>query len=281
MIVAEALAKSKNTIDQISSSSVLDAEVILSYVLKQNRSWLIANPEFKLTILQLIKLYWFINRRRKLMPIAYLTHNREFFGRNFFINKFVLVPRPESETIIEVVLETLSKETIDKIIEVGTGSGCLAVTLALETNNIPIVATDISFKALGVAKKNARLHKVSNKINFIKGNLLKPVLLDISSSTMIIANLPYLKTAELTTALKREPKLALDGGTDGMKYYNELLNQVANLNIKAKPKYLILELHEPTAIFVQKLITKYFPHASLYVINDLAGKPRVLKALLI
>lgn len=278
MRIGSALKKAADKLMGKSNSALLDSEVILSYILNKQRSWLAANYEKNLSLWQLCRFNMMVKKRKNGTPIAYLTGHKEFFGRNFIVNKHVLIPRPETELLIEEALVLLQHhESINNIIDVGTGSGCVAITLALETNR-NITATDVSYDALLVAKKNAANHKVSKKINFLKGSLLDPFIANntsIISNGLIISNLPYIKTNELTRGLKYEPALALDGGEDGLSLYNKLLNEIAALPKNKMPSWLLLELHPPTALKVKKIIEQYLPNVKVVIKNDLANLPRI------
>lgn len=278
MRIGSALKKAADELMGKSNSALLDSEVILSYILNKQRSWLVANYEKNLSLWQLCRFNMMVKKRKNGTPIAYLTGHKEFFGRNFIVNKHVLIPRPETELLIEEALVLLQHhESINNIIDVGTGSGCVAITLALETNR-NITATDVSYDALLVAKKNAANHKASQKINFLKGSLLDHFIANntsIISNGLIISNLPYIKTNELTRGLKYEPALALDGGEDGLSLYNKLLNEIAALPTNKMPSWLLLELHPPTALKVKKIIEQYLPNVKVVIKNDLANLPRI------
>ncbi|MCX6786082.1 MAG: peptide chain release factor N(5)-glutamine methyltransferase [Candidatus Komeilibacteria bacterium] len=206
-------------------SAQLDAEILLSLTLKQNKEFLYAKPEFKLNLLQKIRFFYFTNKRLKNWPIAYLTHHKEFYGYNFYVNKHVLTPRPETEGIIDLAIEEIKKcymlhATCYTICDIGTGSGCIIITLISELqknnynlDNFKFYATDISGAALRVAKKNARLQQVEKHIEFLHGDLLKP--LQAKTIDLILANLPYLELTDLNEpSIKKEPKLALLGNYD-------------------------------------------------------------------
>ena len=267
MTIEQAL---KNAIKKLQTkkitSAALDAEVLLSFVLKKPKEYLYTYPEKKLTKPQLKKFNQLVACRARLKPVAYLTGQKEFYGLSFFVSKNVLIPRPESELIIGEVLKFFKSEICNlkseiHICDVGAGSGCLAVALAKQLSlspggrgtksegEIKIYATDISAKALTVARKNARLHNV--KIAFLKGNLLIP--LKSINPEIIIANLPYLtKKQTKNKNLKYEPKTALDGGKDGLKFYKKLFQQINKFNLT--PKLIIIEIDPAQAVKIKKII---------------------------
>ena len=170
------------------NSAHLDAELLLSFTIKKSREYILAHPEKSLTKNQTNKFQNLITQRAKNIPIAYLTNSKEFYGRTFYVDERVLVPRPETEQIIDITKRILrnpiplkgigfpNKRTI--IADIGTGSGCIITTMAceLKNKNIKYFAIDISKDALAVARKNARLHGVDKKIKFLQGNLLEPFL---------------------------------------------------------------------------------------------------------
>ena len=269
----------------------LEAEILLSHILKKNREFLFTHPEKELTAGQVKNYKKLIVRRSAGEPIAYLTGQKEFYDLNFFVNKNVLIPRPETELMVEEAVNRIS-HSIGHItlIDVGTGSGCIIITLAkilkskLPITNYQLLAIDISKPTLAVAKKNAKLHKVDKKIKFIHGNLLKPILkncrLPIADCRLIIlANLPYLTPFQIKSSLtiKYEPKKALDGGRNGLKYYKELFEQVKRLaKLKAVPISLFCEIDPGQVKKIKKLAQSELPKAKIQIVKDLAGRNRLV-----
>jgi len=274
-------------------SAHLDAELLLSFILSsqggqaKSREYILAHPEKKLTKKQIIKFNDLIKQRSKHVPVAYLIKEKEFYGRTFYVDERVLVPRPETEMIIADCRLQIADCRLNNIaiIDIGTGSGCIVITLAKELQNLKpkiknkkFLATDISKDALTVARKNARLHKVDKKIKFLHGNLLKPVykLLPANCKLIITANLPYLTPVQIknSPSIKHEPKLALMAGKDGLKYYRELAKQVKKL-IKINPKLNIAILCEinPKQLRGMKKIFSFAEEITIK--KDLAGLDRV------
>jgi len=254
----------------------LDAEVLLSYVLKKPREFLHTYPEKELTTEQLNNLITLMRRRVKGEPVAYLTKNKEFFGLDFYVDKRVLIPRPETEILVEETIKVVSNKQSAishkplAICDIGTGSGCIAIALAKHLPKAKIIATDISKDALTVAKKNARLLDVSDKIKFLEGHLLEPVKnLEVN---IIVANLPYLTKKE---ALKHEPILALVGGKKGLSLYNELFHQIKKY--KFTDSVVIIEFAPHQKIGLRKYIKKLYPHSIIEIKKDLANRFRILK----
>ena len=160
----------------------LDAEILLAHVIQKSREFLFANPEFEINFWQKIQFDKFVKQRQKNISVAYLIGHKEFFGLDFLVNKNVLVPRPDTELMVKTALEHLNTSSPNHILllDVGTGSGCIPISVikTLKHKNIKTIAVDISTKALGIAKKNAKKYNV--EIKFLHGNLLEPVIKNIS-----------------------------------------------------------------------------------------------------
>jgi len=280
-----------------SDSARLDAELLLALVLKKGREFFYAHPEQELTAGQEKKFQALVGRRSKGEPVAYIVNKKEFFGRDFYVDKNVLIPRPETEVLVEEALEQvpLLQSSLAAIIDVGTGSGCVAVSLS---KNLPaaskakIYALDASAQALAVARRNARRHGVSSKIKFLKGNLLEPLTNDqcpaclagrrTPNAPMIItANLPYIPAKQyacLPKGIKRyEPRNALLAGADGLKYYRELLRQIKkNPALNQAVKFIILEIDPSQTAKIKALAKKHWPRAAAEIKKDLAGLNRAV-----
>lgn len=234
MNIANWLEKAKTKVPN------LDAELILLNILREkDRTYLISHDTRDLTEVEEEKANYFLNERAKNKPLAYIINSKEFYGRNFYVDENVLIPRPETEDIIDVVKNILAQNKIDYpiIYDVGTGSGCIAITLKLELPNAKVVAIDNSEKALEVAKKNSdTLH---SEIILNKSDLLNNT--PDNNIDIVVANLPYVdKTWDWLDfeSLHYEPLSALYSSNDGLALIYELINQVS-----ARPdiKHLILE----------------------------------------
>ena len=207
-----------------------EAEIILADLLGKDRSFLHAYPEFNLTRPQEHRYIELLRRRESNEPLAYILGHKEFYGREFYVDRRVLIPRTETEDLVDQIISYIksnySIKRLIKIADVGTGSGCIAITLARLLPNAKIYATDIDQSALEVAKKNAKYHQVEDKIIFLEGDLLSPLS---ESVDIIVANLPYIKSAVIKKLdpqiSKWEPKIALDGGADGLALYRVLFKQ--------------------------------------------------------
>ena len=257
----------------------LDAEVILSFVLNRPKEYLYTYPEGIVSKDTINRFLTLIKKRSSHYPIAYLTNNKEFFGLDFYVDENVLVPRPETESLVEETLKEVKTRLIASphseinIAEIGTGSGCIAVALAKEVETrliasppIKIMATDISAAALKIARRNARKHKVLSRIKFYQGNLLEP--LKNKKIDLIVANLPYLDSdyknllnSSDKKALKFEPSLALYSGKEGLNHYAEFFEQVAEL--KHKPKFILVEFGPKQTSALKKIIHQNLGPAKL------------------
>ncbi len=265
----------------------LETEILLAYILKKTREYLFTYPDKILTKTQISKLDSLILSRIKGKPIAYLIKKKQFYGLDFYVDKNVLIPRPETELLINLGVRhpvgcRTSQQTT--IIDVGTGSGCIIVTLAKiiksNTNN-QFIAIDISKKALQIAKKNAKTHGVKNKIKFIHSDLLdnKKLIIAPHCKLIIIANLPYLTPTQIknSPSIQHEPKLALAAGSDGLKYYKKLFSQIKKLQKNSKANIDILCEIDPLQVTkIKNIINKILPNSKIEVKKDLSKKERII-----
>lgn len=213
----------------------LDALVLLEDCLKTPRANILAHPEQELTSDQLTTLNAQLSRRKDHEPLAYIREKTEFYGRQFIVNRYTLEPRPETETMIELLKKlTLSSDSI--IVDIGTGSGAIAITTQLELPNTKVIATDISQKCLATTQENIKIHNLT--IPLIQGNLLTP-LVD-QKIDVVLCNLPYVPDKySVNKAALHEPKIALYGGKDGLDLYRELFEQVRAR--AQKPSFILCE----------------------------------------
>jgi release factor glutamine methyltransferase len=248
--------------------------------LDKPKELLYSHPETKLTKQQLLEFQNLIARRSQGEPVAYLQKTKEFYGLNFFVDKRVLIPRPETELLVEEVLKIIQSKNYKPktVADIGTGSGCIIISLAKNVaasrkrQAVSFHATDISKPALAVAKLNAKKHKV--KIKFYHGDLFKP--LKNKKIDIITANLPYLDNyykSSKNPGLKFEPKTALEGYQQGLAVYEKLFRQMAGL--KPKPKIIICEFGPTQAKKMEKLIKKYLPQYRIIIKKDLAKLNRM------
>lgn len=213
----------------------LDALVLLEDCLGANRARLLAHPEAAITKGQLLRLNQQLARRELHEPLAYIRGKTEFYGRDFVVSPAVLEPRPESETMIEQLL-TLPRSHLTSVVDVGTGSGALAVTAALELGTVDVMATDIDPDCLEVARQNCKKHAAA--VDFRQTNLIDG--LQSPSGTVLLANLPYVPDSyQINQAALQEPHLAIFGGSDGLDLFRELFTQTKAQN--TQPTWIITE----------------------------------------
>ena len=279
MTIKQVLIKTKIKLAKISETPWLDAEVLLSFVLKKPKIWLYGHPEKNINKLQEKKLKNLVAKRLKGEPMAYLIGHKEFFGLDFKVNKNVLIPCPETELLVEEVLKSVPNSNPPvtsadgsalwrtggqilnsiTIADIGTGSGNIAITLAKHLPSAKFFAVDISKNALRVAKKNAKKHNVNKRITFLTGPLLKPLPKKVD---ILVANLPYIPSQK-ARHLAHSPLIALDGGRDGLKFYQSLLKNAADY-LKNDGK-IFLEIDPSQTAKIKKLSKKYFPTAQIKI----------------
>jgi len=211
-----------------------DALVLLEDTLQKDRVWVLAHPEYELKEHELEVVNSMVARRTRREPLAYIRKKAWFYGRFFAVSPVVLIPRPESEDFIDI-LKDLKPKTI---VDIGTGSGALAITAKLELPESQVIATDIDASALEIARQNAVTHDVS--IEFLHGSLLEPIQNVGLQDYAIIANLPYVPDEFITSPeIIKEPKLALFSGKDGLDHYRDFWQQVKEL--QDKPTHVMTE----------------------------------------
>lgn len=252
MILAQWLSQNAVRLSDLGIASArLDCLILLEDVLQQNKAWILAHDDFTLDNKTLTVLDNQIAKRAKHIPLAYIRGESEFYGRTFIITNSVLQPRPETETLIDL-LKNLAKEP-KTIIDVGTGSGAIAVTVKLELPFANVFATDIDPSCINVAKQNAIKHKTS--ISFKQGNLLDPIN-DIKPD-VILANLPYVPNGQnINQAATKEPKIAIFGGPDGLALYRDMFTQIATFLQFANVKHVLTESLPPQHVALIKIAKK-------------------------
>ena len=215
----------------------LDCLILAEDVLQRDRSSLLAHPELPLSAAQLSRLNTFIIRRSRHIPLAYIRGKAAFYGRNFLVTSKVLVPRPETETIIELLGTLRLDVPVIRLADIGTGSGCIGITATLEMPNSIIDFYDIDGATLDVAKQNATIHNVNG--HFYSSNILSAFH---GPYDVILTNLPYVpEKYPLNTAATFEPEIALFSGHDGLDHYRLLWQQIDALKGNNKPSHVLLE----------------------------------------
>jgi len=274
-VLAEATAK-------LSTAHVdapkLTAQVLLAHTLSVPRAnILISPPHHPLPPHHLAAYRTFINRCAGGEPMAYIVGRTEFFALDFLIDRRALIPRPETEHLVEMALKKCQTATTKaQVADVGTGSGCIVISLAVKRPDQKFFATDISADALALAHENAKRHKVNARVQFLRGDLLAPVPVRADG---VVANLPYVTTAEWQSLPRHirehEPRAALDGGPDGLGLIRKLLTQAAQ---RVKPDgWLLLEIGATQGAAVSALARQAFPLAAVNLHRDYAGLTRIVE----
>lgn len=282
MTIAEALAIGQKKLASAKiKSSALDAEIILYSVLNKSREYLFAHFSEKMARTRINSYLKLIRERSNRRPVAQLINKKEFWGLDFMVSTRVLIPRPETEILVEEALKIIRLYYPDKkiiIADIGAGSGCLAVALA-KSCVCKILAIEKSPAALRVAKQNAINLKAKDKIVFFKGDLLLPI--HTKQIDILVANLPYLdknkKRAHEKNCpeLKFEPAGALYAGRKGLDCYYRLLRQMRKL--QRQPRFALLEIGAGQAMLLKKTAQKIFPRAKINFIKDHNRRIRVVK----
>ena len=257
-------------------SARLDAEVLLAHVLNCRRLYLYVNADKNLSPAQVTRFESLIMQRAEKIPAAYLTGQREFMGLNFAVTPDVLIPRPDTEILVQYACEKLSalKDTAT-FADIGTGSGAICVSILKYVKNSCGVTVDISKDAINCAKFNAEKFGVDDRLKFYVGNLFEP--LRGQKFHAIISNPPYIPTDDIKTLqeeVKREPKIALDGGVDGLNFYRRIIEEAPKF--LSAGGFLAVEVGINQASAVKNLLTKHF--TEIKILRDLSGIERVIAA---
>ncbi len=265
-----------------------DIELILAWVLQRDRGYLLAHFDQKISPIQKLRLKYAIFAYNRGWSIAHITHHKEFFGLDLYVNRHTLIPRPDTETLVDqalTILETTAPDTPATVIDVGTGSGCIPIALGKKSPRpLTLLATDISRGALRVAKKNAKKHAVP--ITFFRGNVLEPLISEVQKipqdeTIIITANLPYLthEQFESEQSIQKEPYTALVAEEGGLALYRIMLSHIKEaLKDKRHHLHLLFEIDPSQAELAAELVSIYFPKARVALTQDIGGRPRVVTA---
>lgn len=272
------LAQNANSLshgDQQNTTAGLESQVLLASVLERPRSWVLAHPEALISNGQLMRANHMLERLADGEPLPYLIGHWEFFGLDFLVNPSVLIPRPETELLVEHALQWLMLHPGRlRAADVGTGSGCVAVSLAKHAPALNLIAVDRSPAALDTARKNAERNGVSQQITFVQGNLL-----DCCSHPLdlVCANLPYIprETLSALRVARYEPREALDGGPDGLDTIRALIADVRRW--LAPGGLLLLEMQYDQGDRIAGYANEVLPGATVTIVDDLAGLPRLVR----
>ena len=271
MKLGQALNRSRAILAQNAiEDAPLEAELLLRHILKINRTQLYIDLESELSPQDEKALEELVERRLKGEPSAYIVGHREFYGREFQVNQNTLIPRPESELLVETSLRLARNRQLHTIADIGTGCGAIAVSLALELPGTRIYATDISPAALEVASINCQRHGVADRVILLQGDMLEPLPEPVD---LIIANLPYVRESELTPTF--EPTLALDGGAEGTEMIARLCRQAKGK--LADSGSILLEIGQGQSHKIIGILHQLFPSGAIEVAKDLSSIERVVR----
>ncbi|MFA7209428.1 MAG: peptide chain release factor N(5)-glutamine methyltransferase [Parcubacteria group bacterium] len=281
----------------------LDLELIIAHTIGKSREFVASHPEHELLQAQSAAIRSFVARRAKHEPLAYILGHKEFYGFDFKVTPATLIPRPETELLVELVTQKLERETrtsgfpdgtLHTVCDIGTGSGNIIVSLARNLSgsefklpNLNLYGIDISKEALSIARSNAKSNGVLEKIKFMRGNLLEPLIkirsaFRVPRSVIIIANLPYLSreiyAAAPPNVKKYEPKSALYSPSEGLAHYEGLFKQLEKIIADQGSRIeIFLEISPEQKTKLPKLLKKYLPGARVEFLKDLARKWRVCR----
>ena len=259
------------------SSPKLKARLLLQYVLKKPRQYLIVYDNQKLTEFQEKEYLKYIELLKQGEPIEHITHQKEFMKLNFYVDENVLIPRQDTEVLVEEVIKIAKKINAKKILDLCTGSGAIAVSLAKYLENVQLTALDISGKALDIAISNAKNNHVQEKITFVESNLFEDLAQE--KYDIIVSNPPYIKRKEienLDMEVRREPKIALDGGEDGLDFYKKIIDK--GYEYLKYGGYICLEIGYDQKEEVMKIIDDKKQYINTYCKKDLYDNDRVIVA---
>ena len=268
MNIQTLLNQASKTLKQLSNtSSKLDSEILLSKIIKKNRQYLILNSNEELKKENIKSFDYLVKRRKKGEPIAYLINKKEFWKQNFYINQNVLIPRPDTETLVEETLKLFNVNSKLNMLDIGTGSGCILLSILKERRNFFGTGIDISKKAINVAHFNAKMHQLSNRVKFYNSDVDKFL---IGKYDLVVSNPPYIKRQDLkyleVDVKGFEPKLALDGGKDGFSKITKVISKTSTL-LKRNGRFIleigfgqkkkILSILKQSNFFINKVVKDY------------------------
>jgi len=261
----------------------LDAQLLLCHILGKERSYLYMYPEYELDPAQEAGWHALLSRREQGEPVAYLLGSKAFYGLDFCVDRRVLIPRPETELLVEAALsicrQRLAQERVPLVADIGTGSGVIPISLAVHEPALPLLyASDLSSAALEVARVNCRRHGVGERIQLLQGHLLTPLPQAVD---LLLANLPYIGTAEqeslLPDIVDYEPSLALFSGPAGLDLLQQLLQEASSQRCLRPGAILLLEIGYRQRAPLTRLAQQVWPQARIRCLRDYAGWDRILQ----
>lgn len=279
MTVKDVLAKAISVLKEKKvETPAKEAGVLLAYILKKDASWLYAHPEFQLSAAEIKKYDSIVSKRSKSMPLQYIVNNQEFMSLDFYVNPYCLIPRPETEILVEAALAWINESSCEniRVLDIGTGSGAICVSIAHYAAETIIDALDVSGQALQIAETNAKRHNVEGRIRFINADFLQ--WKNEEPYSVILSNPPYIPHNEISMLMSEvkdyEPLTALDGGSDGLLFYRYLASEVKRM--MTPEGTIFVEVGIGQAECVVEMFTYQGLKTSVY--KDFAGIDRVVQA---
>ncbi|MGC8779898.1 MAG: peptide chain release factor N(5)-glutamine methyltransferase [Anaerolineae bacterium] len=280
------LAASRRLREAGCDSPQLDSALLMAHVLNVSKTWLYAHPHRHLTEAELSQFEALVRRRIRQEPIAYLVGHKAFYGLDISVSRDVLIPRPETELLVERVLEHVRhlQENGERpiVADIGTGSAAIAVAIAANAPQVKVYAVDISAGALAVAAQNIARYGLAGQVELLQGNLTDPLPVAVD---VIVANLPYVPAPQISslpaTVRDYEPRLALDGGPDGLQAFRAFFDGLVRAGPEAKLRpggRIYLEIGADQGPAVKLLAELALPGAEVYVLPDYAGRDRIVIA---
>jgi release factor glutamine methyltransferase len=276
--ISEILSDLHQRLKPLSETPLLDAQVLCAFVLERPRAWILAHSETVITPPQQKTLHDYLERLLTGEPLPYVLGRWEFYGLDFEVTPDTLIPRPETELLVEHALGWLGDNPCSRIAaDIGTGCGCIALSLAAHIDDICVLGCDISFASLQIARHNAHNHRLTQEVSFVQCDLIPPLEVKLD---LICANLPYIPSSRLSSlkVSNWEPVTSLDGGSDGLDQIRRLL-KVSQDSISSRGA-LLLEIDISNAAQAANLAHQVFPQAKVKVVQDLSGRDRLLSVYL-
>lgn len=279
MKIKELIIYGKNllTANNIEDASLI-SKLLAEFILNMNKTQLIANDEKEISEEEKTRYYLSLIEIVQGMPIQYITNNQEFMKLNFYVDKNVLIPQPDTEILVEEVIEIINKNNKEvKVLDICTGSGCIGTSIAKYTKKVAITMSDISSKALNIAKNNYTKNiEDTSKVEFIQSDMFKEIK---TKYDIIVSNPPYIESKEISKLDKQvqnEPHLALDGGEDGLEFYRKLVGEAHKfLN---KNGYLCMEIGYNQKEQIMQLLKENKNYKEIYSKKDLSQNDRIIIA---
>ena len=256
-------------------SPKLKSRLLLQYILKKPRQYIIVYDKNEITKQEQWEYFVNIEKLTKGIPLQHITHRQEFMKMDFYVDENVLIPRPDTEILVEEVINIANKMENPVILDLCTGCGAIGISIAKNVKNAKVYAVDISEKALEIAKKNAEALRVKQKVNFIKSDLFEKV--KKMKFDIIVSNPPYIKKEDinyLSEEVQKEPKIALDGGIDGLDFYRKIVRQ--GYEYLKYGSYLCFEIGYDQKIDVIEIIENENKYIDTYCKKDLYGNDRII-----